>query len=92
MTLEYSNKCEICGRTFLTDEGRFPVGPPTRHHLIPKQKYRSRWHDAKVILICSFCHKQINKMFTNYELKQMTITYLKKQPKLQKFVKWIRKE
>ena len=92
MTLDNSNTCKVCGRTFFTDEGRFPVGTPTRHHLIPKQKYRGRQQDAAVILICSFCHKQINKLFTNYELKQMTLSHLKKQSKVRKFVKWVRKE
>ena len=86
-------KCELCDRHFYSNEGRFPVSGHTKHHLTPKQKYHGRLKDAEYILICETCHKQINKMFTNNELKKLnTIEKLKKHPKVQKYVKWIRKE
>lgn len=85
--------CKLCERHFYSNEGRFPVSGPTKHHLIPKQKYRGRVKDAKYELICETCHKQINKMFTNNELKALnTIAKLKKHPKMQKYLKWIRKK
>lgn len=86
-------KCELCERRFYSNEGRFPVGGPTKHHLTPKQKYRGKLKDAKYAFICEGCHKQINKVFTNNELKTYnTIAKLKKHPKIISYIKWIRKE
>lgn len=86
-------KCEICDRHFYSNEGRFSVSGPTKHHLTPKQKYHGRLKDAKYALICETCHKQINKMFTNNELKKLnTIEKLKNHQKVKKYIKWVRKE
>jgi hypothetical protein len=85
------NKCRICEREFNTKQGRYPVGKPTKHHVVPKHKYHGRWRDAEVILICNFCHRQINKFFTNNELKLMTLEQLRNHQKVYNWIKWIRK-
>ena len=88
-----TDRCKLCKRHFYSDEGRFPVVGPTKHHLIPKQKYHGKWNDAKYIWICNTCHKQINKMFTNNELKQLdTVEKIKNHPKVKKYIKWINKQ
>ncbi len=51
-----------------TDKRQFPVGAPTVHHLVPKQKYRDRWEDAPTASLCSRCHKQIHRLFENNTL------------------------
>lgn len=87
------DKCSLCKRIYYSNEGRFPVSGPTKHHLIPKQKYRGRWKDAKYEWICNTCHKQINKIFTNNELKQLnTIEKLRNHPNVKKYIKWIYKK
>ena len=86
------NICRICNREFNTLQGRFNVGKPTRHHVIPKHKFHGRWKDAEIVLICYSCHKQINKMFNNNELKLMTLEQLRNHHKVKKWIKWIRKE
>ena len=88
------NKCGICGRHFYTKEGRFPVGGPIIHHLIPKQKYRGKKTDAEKILVCTYCHKQLHKLFSNVVLKREfdSLSKIKNSNKVKKFVKWIRKE
>lgn len=42
-------------------------------------------------MVCSACHRQIHKTFTEKELEQEynTIKALKTQPEIDKFVKWI---
>jgi len=87
-------RCEICEHGFFSKEGRFPVGKPVTHHLIPKQKFRGKSSDAQTIIICSRCHKQMHKLYDNYTLKRRlsAITELKNDPKMQKFVRWVRKE
>jgi 5-methylcytosine-specific restriction endonuclease McrA len=92
MDMDEELRCNICHRKFNTHQGRFPVGPPTKHHVIPKQKYRRRWIDAEVVLICKSCHRQINKFFTNNELKRMSIEELTNHPKVIQWITWIRKE
>ena len=83
--------CWLCNREFNTSDGRFPVGPSTRHHIIPKQKFREKWKDADIVLLCKRCHKQIHKMFSNNELKNMTKLDIKNHEKVKKYVKWINK-
>jgi len=75
-------KCWLCEREFYTQQGRFPVGPPTKHHVIPRQKYRGRWQDADVVFICKMCQRQMHKMFTNNELKAMAEKELKHHNKI----------
>ena len=85
------NKCWICRRTFFSDEGRFPVIGPTGHHITPKQfKHRSRYVEEKED-ICMDCHRQINKMFTNKELKKLGRDLIN-HPKVRSWIVWIRKE
>ena len=88
------NKCEVCGRNFYTKEGRFSVGGPIIHHLIPKQKYKGKKTDAKKILVCMHCHKQLHKLFNNIVLKKEfdSLSKIKNSNKIKRFVKWIRKE
>ena len=45
----------------------------------------------QVALVCSACHRQIHKTFTEKELEQEhnTIEALRTQPEIDKFVKWI---
>lgn len=85
------NNCWICVREFNTNQGRFPVGKPTEHHIIPREyRKRPKYKDEKE-LICNACHLQINKMFTNKELLRMTKEELLNHPKVISWVKWIRK-
>ena len=85
------NICWLCKRTFLTRQGRFPVGPPTKHHVIPKQKYHGRWQDSEVVLVCRSCQRQIHKFFTNNELKKLTENELRNHRKIVDYIKWIQK-
>jgi hypothetical protein len=45
----------------------------------------------QVSMLCSACHRQIHKTFTEKELEQEynTIEALRTQPEIEKFVKWI---
>ena len=84
--------CWLCNRKFNTDEGRFFVGQPTKHHITPRQFKKRKNYIEEKELICSACHRQINRMFTNKELKSMTKEELKDSQKVRKWIKWIRKE
>ena len=94
MTKARKTHCELCERAFHSLEGRFPVGKPTVHHLVPKQKYRGKWAEVKTIMICSRCHKQLHKLFDNVTLKTQfnDLELLKSNPEMMKFISWIRKE
>jgi hypothetical protein len=92
MNLNKNNKCNICNRDFNSLHGRFEVKKTTKHHVVPKQKYRNRWKDAEVVLICSSCQRQINKMFSNNELKRMTFNELLNHQKVKTWIKWINKQ
>lgn len=86
------NNCWICKREFNTNQGRFPVGKPTEHHIIPREyKHRSKYNNEKE-QICKACHLQINKMFSNKELLNMEKIEIFNNPKVISWVKWIRKE
>ncbi len=91
MSKELDQYCQICKRRFDHRKGKFQTGPPTRHHLVPKQKYHGKWKDAEIILICRSCHKQIHSFFTHNELKHMSIDELQTHPKVKKWVSWIQK-
>ena len=92
MRFKSRQQCWLCERTFYSDEGRFPVGSPMKHHVIPKQKYRDRWEDAEIVVLCKMCHKQLHKMFSNNQLKHMEKDELKQHEKIKEYMKWIRKE
>lgn len=81
----------MCKRKFNTNQGRFPVGNPTRHHIVPREyRKRPKYKDEKE-LMCNACHLQINEMFTNKELLNMTKEELLNHPKTISWVKWIKK-
>src|SRR4051812_14604772 len=77
-------RCALCGRDV-------PTELITLHHLHPK----SRGGKAEQrIPLCKPCHKQLHAMFSNIELERLypTIGSLRKAPRLQPFLKWIRKQ
>jgi predicted HNH restriction endonuclease len=86
--------CAVCSREFYSATGRFLVGKPVVHHLIPKQKFRGKHNDAGIISICARCHRQLHKLYDNNTLKNRysSIEEIKSDPEMKKFVKWVRKE
>ena len=84
--------CWLCKREFYKLQGRFPVGPPTKHHVIPKQKFHGGWKDVDVVLVCKMCQRQMHKLFTNNQLKEMTKAELMNHKKICNYIKWIRKD
>ena len=76
------NNCELCLREHLKY---------TIHHLIPRAKGGN--HGPKSHL-CQTCHKQIHSMFTENTLAKdlYSIKLLKSNTRVNKFVKWIRKQ
>lgn len=79
-------QCELCDR---------PMESLTVHHLVPKQQTK-RKHEVpgETIAICSACHRQIHALFENKLLARElnTAEKLKTQPKMQKFLAWVRKQ
>ena len=79
-------KCELCQREMET---------LTIHHLIPRQYLkRKKIAASPTISICKACHKQIHALFDNKKLAQELNTpeRLKQEPKMQKFLSWVRKQ
>ena len=74
--------CELCGREDVE---------VTVHHLTPKEMGGTFMPTAD---LCIPCHKQIHALFTNEELSANlnTITLLKMNPELHKFIQWIKKQ
>ncbi|MGD6801546.1 HNH endonuclease [Rossellomorea vietnamensis] len=74
--------CELCMREEVET---------TRHHLTPKEEGGTFLPTAQ---LCKACHKQIHSLYTNEELaaRLSTIESLRKDEKIGKFVKWIRKQ
>ena len=67
----------------------------TKHHLVPRQAVKRKLADSgPTVEICSACHRQIHTLFNNKELAQRlnTLEKLKNEPKLQKFLAWIKKQ
>ena len=79
-----THRCELCGRTV-------PKHLITQHHLTPRG--RGGKADDRVPL-CSPCHKQIHAVFDNRHLEANfgDIDSLRRDPELQRFVKWIRRQ
>lgn len=78
--------CQLCNRD---------VTQLTVHHLIPRQTVkRKQANSGATIDICSPCHRQIHSLYSNLELARQlnTIDKLKSEPKMQKFLGWIRKQ
>ncbi|QOQ56043.1 HNH endonuclease [Bacillus amyloliquefaciens] len=74
--------CELCGRHHVR---------LTEHHLTPKEEGGTFLPTA---MLCIPCHKQIHALYTNQELaaRLAGIEELRRDPKLARFVKWIRKQ
>jgi 5-methylcytosine-specific restriction enzyme A len=74
--------CELCGRSEVKT---------TVHHLLPKEMGGTFGDTAN---LCIPCHKQIHALYTNQELaaRLSTLQELRRDEKLARFVKWIRKQ
>ena len=68
--------CELCNRISILE----------KHHLKPKKS-------DETSLMCVDCARQVHALFTRTELRQKynTIAKLKTSPKIQKYLKWIKK-
>jgi len=74
--------CELCERSNVET---------TIHHLLPKEMGGTF---APTSVLCIPCHKQIHALYTNEEIaaRLTTIEELRKDEKLSRFIKWIRKQ
>src|SRR3954465_6315586 len=77
-------RCELCRR-------EVPAELITLHHLHPKSRGGK---PEQRIPLCKPCHKQLHAIFSNIELEKFypPIQSLRGAPKLQPFLKWIRKQ
>ena len=78
--------CQLCERE---------IEELTAHHLIPRQTVKRKQADAgPTIDICGACHRQIHALYDNLELAKYlnTVDKLKSEPKMRKFLGWIRKQ
>ncbi len=78
--------CQLCDRE---------VKQLTVHHLVPRQTVkRKQAESGETIDICSPCHRQIHTLYSNLELAKHlnTIDKLQSEPKMRKFLSWIRKQ
>ncbi len=78
--------CQLCDRD---------VKQLTVHHLVPRQTVkRKQAESGETIDICSPCHRQIHTLYSNLELAKHlnTIDKLQSEPKMRKFLGWIRKQ
>lgn len=79
-------KCELCEREMT----RLTV-----HHLIPRQAVkRKKANPGPTVNICSACHHQIHRFFSNLELAKNynSLIKLKNEPRMAKFLAWLRKQ
>ena len=74
--------CELCGRENVEI---------TIHHLLPKEMGGTFGPSAN---LCIPCHKQIHALYKNEEIasRLTTLSELRKDEKLVRFIKWIRKQ
>lgn len=74
--------CSLCGR-------ETPEAYREKHHLTPRSK-----KGKETILVCIDCGNQVHKLFTNNELrdKYNSLKALKSDPKVQKWICWIKKQ
>jgi hypothetical protein len=81
---EESERCQLCGRLV-------PRHLITLHHLTPRER-GGKAEDR--VALCSPCHKQIHALFDNRHLEANfgDIDALRRDPALQRFIKWIRKQ
>ena len=77
-------RCELCHRDV-------PSGLITLHHLLPREKGGQADHRTP---LCRPCHKQVHAVYSNKELEQLyaDIPSLRQAPRMQPFLKWIRKQ
>ncbi|MEO1803081.1 MAG: hypothetical protein AAFR62_22160, partial [Cyanobacteria bacterium J06629_2] len=78
--------CQLCDRD---------LKKLTAHHLVPRQTVKRRQAEsAPTIDICAPCHRQIHVLYSNLELARdlNTVDKLKSEPKMRKFLGWIRKQ
>ena len=81
--------CALCGRK----------APTTRHHIVPKCRRRNRMpdeakkHVGVTLDFCRDCHRAVHSIFTEKQLSAefYTLDKLKAEPRVQKFVAWIKK-
>ena len=74
-------QCPLCGHFYEPRE-------ITKHHLVPKSR------KGKITVgLCRVCHNQIHAHYTEKELEKSfgTLEELLSAPKLQEFLKWVRK-
>jgi 5-methylcytosine-specific restriction enzyme A len=73
-------QCALCERE---------VGTVTRHHLVPKSE-----GGQETVDLCAACHKTLHAFFTNRTLSTelSTIESLRRQPELQAYLRWVRKQ
>ena len=79
-------QCQLCDRK---------LEKLTVHHLVPRQAVKRKQADpGETIDICSACHRQIHSLYSNKELAKNlnTIEKLQAEPKMQKFLTWVRKQ
>ena len=71
--------CPLCER---------PLGRRVeKHHVVPKSK-----GGTEVVGVHPICHRKIHKVFSNTELaKRGTISALKDDPEMAKFIRWVSK-
>lgn len=84
--LQTSLICELCERE------RHKL---TIHHLIPRQMVKRKKVDpGPTINICSCCHRQIHRLYTNsyLALHLNTVDKIKDDPKMRRFITWIQKQ
>ncbi len=72
--------CALCQRE---------VKQVTRHHLVPKSE-----GGRETVDLCAACHKTLHAFFTNRTLsiELSTIESLRRQPELQAYLRWVRKQ
>ncbi|HZG38183.1 MAG TPA: HNH endonuclease [Nodosilinea sp.] len=78
--------CQLCDRA---------IDDLTEHHLVPRQYTRRRkLPTSDTVLLCRPCHKHIHTLFDNATLARElnTLAQLQAEPRLQKFVAWVRKQ
>jgi hypothetical protein len=77
-------KCELCEREILS-------GDESSHHLTPKSR---GGEDGPCAVFHDVCHKQIHALFRDKDLERRynTVSKLKDQPDVKRFVEWIRKK
>jgi len=78
--------CELCNRDL----------PLEKHHVVPRLVWKRLKRRRKVrgkcpvVNLCSDCGKQVHMLFSERELASMTWEQLKKNPRVRKYVEWVR--